>query len=442
MSRKKRKWLGLVTSLVILAFSFTSTFQSMVSFPTEVRMFESAVKELKLSMPFSATAVVSGNIKVNGQEIQSDSQELKLNLKEPLTVSPNNEGKSKLTLKLFGVIPFKTVDFNVLKDIKVIPGGQTIGVKLKSAGIMVVGHHSIQQENGASISPAEKAGIRKGDIITKMDGEKVKSVNDILAKVNKKEGKEIEFEIIRNKEKIKTIVKPVFDPRANTYRLGMYIRDSAAGVGTLTFYDPKTKNYGALGHVITDVDTQEPIVVGEGKILYSRVTSIDKGESGKPGGKRAEIVDEENIIGNIRKNTPFGIFGKMNQKPTNGIYDEPIPIALPEEVKEGPAEILTVIEGQKVERFQIEIVNVIDQQYPATKGMIIKVTDPRLLEKTGGIIQGMSGSPIIQDGKLVGAITHVFVNDPTSGYGSFIEWMIRDADIIDLKSDSENLRAS
>lgn len=391
-------------------------------------------------MPVSASVSTTNSdvLEVNGYQ-----EKFMMNLKQPLVVKPIQEGQSTVSLKLFGIVPLKSVNVNVLKDVRVIPGGQTIGVKLKSAGIMVVGQHSIKLDHGTIISPAEKAGIHVGDLIVKIDGQPVHDVNDIVKKVDQsgKKAKDIELDIVRNKEKKKIKVTPVYDPKAKVYRLGLYIRDSAAGVGTLTFYDPENHYYGALGHVITDVDTQEPIVVGEGKILYSDVTSIDKGISGKPGGKRAIFVDENKIIGNITKNTPFGIFGKMFEKPTNGLMNEPIPIALPEEVKEGAAEILTVIEGQKVEKFKIEIVNVIHQKYPATKGMIIKVTDPKLLEKTGGIVQGMSGSPIIQDGKLVGAVTHVFINEPTSGYGSFIEWMIRDAGILTDK-DEKDLKAS
>jgi stage IV sporulation protein B len=209
----------------------------------------------------------------------------------------------------------------------------------------------------------------------------------------------------------------------------MYIRDSAAGVGTLTFYDPKHKVYGALGHVITDMDTGKPIRVGDGKVVKSNVTSIQKGESGEPGEKRAIFFQENQVIGNIQKNTPFGIFGKMNSPPGEGLMNREIPVALAEQVTEGPAKILTVVDGQKVEQFDIQIVHVLRQKFPATKGLIIKVIDPRLLEKTGGIVQGMSGSPIIQNGKLVGAVTHVFVNDPTSGYGTFIEWMLQDAGV-------------
>jgi stage IV sporulation protein B len=209
----------------------------------------------------------------------------------------------------------------------------------------------------------------------------------------------------------------------------MFVRDTAAGVGTLTFLDPKGHNYGALGHVISDVDTGQPIVVGQGKILRSHVTSIQKGESGEPGEKRAIFTDEDQILGNIVRNTPFGIFGKMNELPNKGLYNKPIPVGLQEEVKEGPANILTVVNGQKVESFKIQIVSVNKQRTASTKGLILKVTDPRLLNVTGGIVQGMSGSPIIQNGKIIGAVTHVFVNDPSAGYGTFIEWMLKDAGI-------------
>lgn len=440
MRTRYKKALGLLLAMLLVAVSFTTAFQSFVNFPKEIRMFESTAKQLKLLLPISATVSSSDTeiLEVNGQK-----EVFTANLTNPLNLNSQKEGNSILTLKLFGLVPLKTVNVNVLKDIRVIPGGQTIGVKLKSAGIMVVGHHSVENDDGVSISPADKAGIRTGDLIIRINGKRVKEVAEVVDTVNRlgSDSKDIELEIVRNKETLKVKVEPVYDTKANLYRLGMYIRDSAAGVGTLTFYDPNTQNYGALGHVIADADTQEAIVVGDGKILYSNVTSIQKGISGKPGGKRAIFVDENEVIGNITKNTPFGIFGKMTKEPTNGLTNEPIPIALPEEVKEGPAEILTVIDGQKVERFAIEIVNVVQQKYPATKGMIIKVTDPLLLEKTGGIVQGMSGSPIIQNGKLVGAVTHVFVNEPTSGYGSYIEWMIRDSGIIE-DNELKSLKAS
>lgn len=197
----------------------------------------------------------------------------------------------------------------------------------------------------------------------------------------------------------------------------------------MTFYEPKSKKYGALGHVISDMDTQKPIQVHNGTIVGSQVTSIEKGDNGAPGEKQAKFSVKDDKLGNITKNSPYGIFGKLKKSVENGIYDKPMPIALSHQVKEGPAKILTVVDGEKVEAFDVEIVSSVPQKYPATKGMIIKITDPKLLKKTGGIVQGMSGSPIIQDGKVLGAVTHVFVNDPTSGYGVHIEWMLQEAGI-------------
>jgi stage IV sporulation protein B len=177
------------------------------------------------------------------------------------------------------------------------------------------------------------------------------------------------------------------------------------------------------------MDTKKPIVVKDGQIVQSTVTSIEKGSNGDPGEKLARFSSNKEKIGNINRNSPFGIFGKLNQDFKNGINDKALPITLSHEVKEGPAKILTVVDGSKVEEFDVEIVSSIPQKFPAIKGMVLKVTDKELLQKTGGIVQGMSGSPIIQNGKLIGAVTHVFVNDPTSGYGVHIEWMLNEAGI-------------
>lgn len=350
--------------------------------------------------------------------------------KKPLQLDSGKTGSANLQVKLFGVIPVKSVHVNVVPDLKVIPGGQSIGVKLKSSGIMVVGYNLVKA-GGESISPAEKAQVKVGDIITAINGQKVKSVEQAAEWINKagKTGNSLEFTIKRQKEQMKLNVKPVYDKDGDTYRIGLYIRDSAAGVGTLTFYQPEHGVFGALGHIITDVDTGQPIGVGQGQIVHSSVTSIDKGKSGSPGEKRGIFIDEDRVLGSITRNSDFGVFGKMGALPDNAKIQTPMPVALAEQVHEGKATILTVVDSQKVEEFEIEIVNVMRQKFPATKSMVIKVTDKRLLEKTGGIIQGMSGSPILQDGKVVGAVTHVFVNDPTQGYGVFIEWMLNEAGV-------------
>ncbi|MBY7739871.1 SpoIVB peptidase [Paenibacillus polymyxa] len=351
------------------------------------------------------------------------------------------------SLDLFGSKSMKTTQESVVPDLKVYPGGQTIGVKVKSSGVLVVGHHIIQESNDRKVSPGETAGIRLGDRITHMNGKPLNSLARVAEAVDEagKNKKPLDITLCRGEQTISTKLTPAYDQEDKAWRLGLYIRDSAAGVGTLTFYAPDQGVYGALGHVITDMNTQTPIVVGSGEIVQSNVTSIAKSQSGEPGEKRAHFLKDHRILGNIERNTSFGIFGKMSDEPQNGLYSTPIPVGLANEVKEGPAEILTVLEGQQIQRFQAEIVHISQQDKPATKGLVIRVIDPKLLDKTGGIVQGMSGSPIIQNGKLIGAVTHVFVNDPKSGYGCFIEWMLRDAGImhnkLSLKS-SSNLKAS
>nr|WP_265333519.1 SpoIVB peptidase [Paenibacillus guangzhouensis] len=421
--------------------STTAPFQYFSTFPSEIRLFSGQQKELRLDMPVMAQAVIDRPdvIQVNGTAQPSQN----VSLREPIRLKTQQSGQAELKLRLFGKIPLKTVKVNVVPDLKVIPGGQTIGVKVKSAGILVVGHHLVAVKGQRKVSPGEDANIQMGDLITRMNGKYLNDVTKVAPIVNAAgESKQpIELTIKRNQSEFTTKLVPAYDVEEKTWRLGLYIRDSAAGVGTLTFYAPDQGVFGALGHVITDMDTQTPIVVGDGEIVQSNVTSISKSQNGEPGEKKAYFLKESKVLGNVERNTHFGIFGKMKENPDHSLFKEGIPVAFAEDVKIGPAQILTVIEGQQVERFDIEIAHVTHQSSPATKGMVIRITDPRLIDKTGGIVQGMSGSPIIQNGKLIGAVTHVFVNDPKSGYGCFIEWMLQDAGVM-LRSSNSNLKAS
>ncbi|MBN6205274.1 SpoIVB peptidase [Ralstonia pickettii] len=318
----------------------------------------------------------------------------------------------------------------VKDEIKIVPGGQSIGVQLQTVGVLVVGHHVVKGKAG-TVSPGEEAKVHIGDIIMEINGKPIKALTEIKPYVSEagKNNEELKVKLKRGNETIETSLHPIFDEAEQEYKIGLYIRDSAAGIGTMTFFDPESKRYGALGHVIADINTKKPIEMMTGSIVRSSVIHIEKGNSGTPGEKQAKFSAERNKLGSIMKNTPHGIFGELDTNISNGKYDEPLEITRSDEVKEGPAKILTVVDKEKVEEFDIEIVSSIPQEKPDIKGMVLKITDPRLLEKTGGIVQGMSGSPIIQDGKIVGAVTHVFVNDPTSGYGVHIEWMLRDAGI-------------
>jgi stage IV sporulation protein B len=437
--QKRRQWMGILLLFFTALIVTSPPFQNLASVPSEMRLFEGTLQQLQVSMPVMGTLVNSNPeiVYVNGKK----AREVSVDLSQPLSVEPKRAGEAELQLR-WRNIPLKAMKVNVLPHLRVFPGGQSIGVKLQTAGVLVVGHHLVDTGK-EKYSPGERSGVHVGDMIIKMNDLFVNDMNDVKKMVNEsgQKNEPIQLLVVRGKEKLSLQMNPARDVKDHEYRMGLYIRDSAAGVGTLTFYEPNSGTYGALGHMISDVDTGQAIVVGDGQIVQASVTSIEKGESGNPGEKLARFYNESEVLGNITKNTPFGIFGRMKKLPKRGFYQEPIPIALAEQVREGPAKILTVVDGQKVEEFSIEIVNVVKQHFPATKGMIIKVTDKRLLEKTGGIVQGMSGSPIIQNGKMVGAVTHVFVNDPTSGYGCFIEWMLQDAGV-QVRSASPSTQAN
>ncbi|MCM3022821.1 SpoIVB peptidase [Heyndrickxia ginsengihumi] len=412
-----RKMIGgvLLVSLFILGFSHP--FQQYLHFPKQVRMMEGQEVHFAKSVNVSAAPVSS-----------KSTAEIK-NSKDSVAIKGKSVGKEDMFLEFAG-LPIKKVNVQVLKNIKMIPGGQSIGVKLNTLGVLVVGHHLVETTKG-KFSPGEQAGIEVGDIIIKINDHKIEKLSDVgpIVQSTAQNGKPLKITLKRDQKTIQTSLTPLKDKSEDHYKLGLYIRDSAAGIGTMTFIDPKSGKYGALGHVISDMDTKKPIVVENGRIVKSTVTSIEKGKNGNPGEKLARFSAEDQELGNITKNSPFGIFGTLKHSFSDDKYDKPMPIALSNQVKTGPAKILTVVNGSKVEAYDIKIVSTVPQKFPATKGMVIKITDPKLLKKTGGIVQGMSGSPIIQDGKLVGAVTHVFVNDPTSGYGVHIEWMLNEAGI-------------
>ena len=411
-----RKIVGLILLVLLIGVGFLKPIQEYVSIPKEITLFEGQEANVTSLPVFSQTkenAIYS--IAENGEKT--------------LSIKGEESGEENMLLEMAD-FPVKNVDIKILPDLKVIPGGQSIGVKLNTLGVLVVGHHLIETKQGPK-SPGEDAGIKVGDIIMEINNEPIQQMSDVTEFVEEagKNGKALKLVVMRDEKKFETELKPIKAKSEEKYRMGLFIRDSAAGIGTMTFYHPDSKKYGALGHVISDMDTKKPIVVHDGQIVRSTVTSIEKGANGSPGEKLARFSNEKDIIGNIKTNSPFGIFGELSKEIKNGIMDTPLPIALSSEVKEGPAKILTVVGGDKVQEFDVEVDSSVPQKFPATKGLVIKISDPALLEKTGGIVQGMSGSPIIQDGKIIGAVTHVFVNDPTSGYGVHIEWMLNEAGI-------------
>jgi len=335
--------------------------------------------------------------------------------------------KSQIVYKLFGIFPLSSSEVEVMPSLKLLPGGQSIGVTLQTKGVMVVGQAAVIDKSGKKAFPAKEAGIEVGDILLKINNEEVHTDQDVSNAVHlageQKGNADVMFK--HQNQILEKILKPIFCAETGRYRVGLFVRDEAAGVGTLSFLDPITKRYGALGHVITDADTNQQIEVSNGKIMASTIYAIEKGKRGHPGEKIGSFVPNSPFTGTIEKNTLTGIFGTLNGQATNPYFKEAIPVGWESEVKVGPAKIYTVIQGEKIEEFEIRIERVMHNRTDS-KNMIIRVTDPRLLEETGGIIQGMSGSPIVQEGKIVGAVTHVFVNDAERGYGVFIQNMINE----------------
>ncbi|MCT8976020.1 SpoIVB peptidase [Clostridium sp. CX1] len=340
------------------------------------------------------------------------------------------EKDTKASVNVLGVFPVKSVSIKaVSNDIVLYPGGQPVGVKLTTKGVLVVALSDIKTDKGKITSPAALAGIQIGDNIVKINGVNIKNAEQTQSEINNSEGKELKITVERKGQQSEKIVKPVKNEEDKNYKVGLWVRDSTAGVGTLTFYDEKSGMFAALGHPITDVDTGTILNIDSGEIVPSSIISVKKGLRGNPGELKGIFIDEDSVLGKIYKNTECGVFGKSNSKLSNKHY-KPMKVALRDEIKEGPAKILTTVDGEEPKYYDIQIEKLLSQDTPGPKSMVIRVTDSKLIEKTGGIVQGMSGSPIIQDNKIVGAVTHVLINKPDVGYGIYIEWMLKDANIL------------
>jgi len=347
-------------------------------------------------------------------------------------------GRLEMQIRLFGFVPLHRMTVNVVTPPRVIPGGHSIGILTHSDGVVVVGEAPVLKD-GEKYFPARIAGISIGDIIMEANGVKIQSESQ-LQEIIDQSGSKDKYIILLVKHGDKTVkkkVKPVLCDKTGRFRVGLFIKGAAAGVGTMTFYEPQSGIYGALGHIIADTARGRTINLQNGRIVDASVKDLHPGRKGQPGEKLGIFKGNNDIIGSIEKNTPHGIFGHLDQDLVNSFYTRPIPVAMKYQIQAGPAEILTVLRGNKLEKFSIHIEKVITGDNQG-KDMIIRVTDPALLNRSGGIIQGMSGSPIIQNGRLAGAVTHVFINDPTQGYGVAAENMLTEVNLIYSKK-NENI---
>lgn len=344
-------------------------------------------------------------------------------------ISTNNSvyssaGSYELNLDLFGAIPVKEINVNVIERTKVIPCGDLIGVKMYSKGALVVGFTEIEGENNKIYKPYENSGIQEGDTIIEVNNKSISNTDELVEQVNAANGKSIEVKYLRGDDVKITTINPIRNA-FNEYKIGIWVRDATAGVGTLTFVEPSNNNFAALGHGIVDIDTGGIFNISNGELVGSRMISIKKGEKNNPGEIRG-VINSADVIGEISKNTNFGVFGSVSninkyKNNENMEYE----VALRSEIKEGEAEIICELENDKKTSYKIKIEKIYTSNNYDNKSMLIKIIDNRLINKTGGIIQGMSGSPIIQNGKFIGAVTNVLVSDPTTGYAIFGDLMIK-----------------
>lgn len=335
-----------------------------------------------------------------------------------LTKSANN--RYITDVMLLNVIPIKSVSVETVEEKQLIPCGTPFGIKLFTEGVVVVGISDVQTQEG-TLNPAKDSGLKIGDIILTINGEKVNTNDQVASIIENCDGEELKLTVKRIDNIKELSLTPIKSSSDNCYKAGLWIRDSSAGLGTLTFYDPQNNTFGGLGHGICDIDTAEIMPLLNGDIVLANINGIVKGQKGSPGELRGSFVND-NPIGVLKANDQTGVYGTMYENPRPS--EVPVYMGLKQEVEKGPAKILTTIKGIEPQYYDVEIENVnYDDQNP-TKNMIIKIIDPALTEETGGIVQGMSGSPIIQNDKLIGAVTHVFVNEPTKGYGIFLENMI------------------
>ena len=343
-------------------------------------------------------------------------------LNQPVTiVAGESPDTCQMELRLFGVLPLKSIDIEVIENTRLIPVGQPIGIYMKTQGVLVIDTGTFEGPQGQEQSPSVYK-LQAGDYVMAMDGVSVTGKRQIKEYVENGSGRDIVLQVSRNEKIIQVRISPMQDQNG-VYKIGTWLRDSAQGIGTMTFLDEEL-HFGALGHGINDTDTGELLQLGSGLLYHTEIVAIRKGERGTPGELTGIIeYQPEQVSGVIMSNTEEGIYGVASQAFADSITTQALPVGLKQDVKEGDAQILCNIDGQ-TKYYDVRITRLMPNAENLNRQIALTVTDEELLQLTGGIVQGMSGAPIIQDGRIIGAVTHVLVNDSTSGYGIFIENML------------------
>lgn len=381
---------------------------------------------ISIFFPYDTFLKYSDGMYVTNDELQSmldNNWMISSHISSVSALDNNDFDEYVINYKLFNLFNIKKLKVNVIEPDRYFAGGNALGFSLQSKGVILIGGNYILSKNGIE-KPFENSGLLPGDIITHIDDIEVNNVDDIsqiLANYNGE--KALRLTIKRQGNIISADIYPALDSLTNTYKLGLWIKEDAVGIGTLTFINATTNRFGSLGHSINDSETNECISVSDGNIYTGRILGVKKGRSGKAG-ELIGTFSKENVLGNVDKNCEYGVYGFVDQ--VDPLIENKTSIAIGGRLsaKPGRAQILSCLDGETIEAYDIEIIKTNFQSSCNEKSMVLRVIDEDLIEKTGGIVQGMSGSPIIQDGKLIGAVTHVFVNDATKGFGIYIDWML------------------
>lgn len=417
--RKRKVWLSCLLAGILFFCFIYGYYWIKINVPSEIKLLIGQEETFDFSVPMEASVwekEATGVLYVNEAPLSKDS--IDIDLQKPFSVSSESLGKYEVLLKLFGIIPIKEISLEVIEELEVIPGGEVIGLQIETDGILVLGTGAVTLKDGTNVEPA-KGIVKSGDYIVGINGKSDITRQDLLNSIGVEP---MDLIVERDGMLLSAELQPVQD-YSGKYKLGVWIRTDAQGIGTITYVTSNGK-FGALGHGITDVDTGLLMEVGSGKLFDAEVLSVVKGKNGTPG-ELIGIIRQSGIsqIGQIDENCSRGIYGQMKLGMLQEQETEAVPIALKQDIELGKASILCQIDSQ-VREYEIEIERIELGRTNDNKGLVIRITDEMLLKKTGGIVQGMSGSPIMQNGKLVGAVTHVLVNDPTRGYGIFIENML------------------
>jgi stage IV sporulation protein B len=422
--RSRRKYRGLLICLLILniiAVVYYVYYNIEKAIPDEIKILVGTEESFDFNMPVQANIETKdvGVISVN--DLRVPSNQINIDMNQPFTLQSTQTGKYNVNLKLFGIFNFKNISLDVIEKVELIPCGNPIGIYVETDGILVLGSGRITGEDGLNYEPIVNK-LKSGDYITAINNKSVQTKQELINEIQKCSGKDITLLVRRNEEEITVRITPV-KTASGGYKIGAWIRDNTQGIGTLTFVS-SNGHFGALGHGITDIDTGLLMDIKDGTIYAAEIMSIIKGKEGEPGELIGMIRQSSKYkIGDVDDNTYQGIFGDVSTDYHNFIKAQPLGIGLKQEVEKGKAFIRCTIED-KIEDFEIMIENIDISNSNHSKGIIIRITDERLLNLTGGIVQGMSGSPIIQNNKIIGAVTHVFIQDSTKGYGTFIENMV------------------